>query len=388
MKISPSRIIRLAVLVSAGILSVLATACMDLTDETASEEAPARQETVVVERTVEVPERREEQDGGSPDSTCEVGRECEVGGSTVEVTSVQETQTINTSLGDTFEGEFVIVEFDYTYGGSEPVDLGEPTFRLRDGSGSEYSADFDVTSAYGIDNDRSLTFETVQPGVSSPGVVVFEVAPSARDFTLLAADLVSPREVVEIPVEDGDGTGSSSGTGSSGSGSSEAATSASSVSPASVTASSTSAPAPDASGNTVTYEPQKVADGLSDTAWNVDGNGIGQSVTLRYDAPVRVNRVGMIPGYAKVDPADGLDRFFQLYSVRTAEIALSNGYVTTASFVREPGMQFTSLPETETDYVRITILDTYPPQTVSPYGDVYPYTLDKTAISEVRVEGP
>ncbi len=136
------------------------------------------------------------------DMQCEIEQECDLGVSSITVTSAKQAQTINTSRGDTFEGNFVIVEFDYTYGGSAPADTGEPPFQVFDGDNNAYSLHFEATSAYGIDHDRTLTFTTVQPGVPTQGTAIFEVSPDAEDFTLLVADLISPQsnKAAEIPL--------------------------------------------------------------------------------------------------------------------------------------------------------------------------------------------
>jgi hypothetical protein len=136
------------------------------------------------------------------DMQCEIEQECDLGVSSITVTSAKQAQTINTSVGDTFEGNFVIVEFDYTYGGSAPADTGEPPFQVFDGDNNAYSLHFEATSAYGIDHDRTLTFTTVQPGVPTQGTAIFEVSPDAEDFTLLVADLISPQsnKAAEIPL--------------------------------------------------------------------------------------------------------------------------------------------------------------------------------------------
>ena len=136
------------------------------------------------------------------DMQCEIEQECDLGVSSITVTSAKQAQTINTSVGDTFEGNFVIVEFDYTYGGSAPADTGEPPFQVYDGDNNAYSLHFEATSAYGIDHDRTLIFTTVQPDVPTQGTAIFEVSPDAEDFTLLVADLISPQtnKAAEIPL--------------------------------------------------------------------------------------------------------------------------------------------------------------------------------------------
>jgi Domain of unknown function (DUF4352) len=136
------------------------------------------------------------------DMQCEIEQECDLGVSSITVTSAKQDRTINTSVGDTFEGNFVIVEFDYTYGGSAPAETGGPPFQVFDGDNNAYSLHFEATSAYGIDHDRTLIFTTVQPGVPTQGTAIFEVSPDAEDFTLLVVDLISPQsnKAAEIPL--------------------------------------------------------------------------------------------------------------------------------------------------------------------------------------------
>lgn len=153
--------------------------------ETFSEDQESEQETPSEEQI-------------APD--CSLGEECDLGTSTITVTNAEQTRLIS-GVGETFEGNFVVVEYDYTYGGDSPTDAGEPPFQLSDEGGSTYSVDFEATSSYGIENDRSLIYETVQPGVASQGSAVFEVSPEASGFTLQVSDLISPQTgEAEIPL--------------------------------------------------------------------------------------------------------------------------------------------------------------------------------------------
>src|SRR5215210_6217190 len=179
----------------------------------------------------------------------------------------------------------------------------------------------------------------------------------------------------------------------------------------SVKTSATANAAPDSSGNWVTYEPEKVVDGQPDTAWQValedddvtyqeavDGqpdtawqvafkDGEEPWVSLEYDKPITISRVGIIPGYSKKDPADGTDRFYQMYAVRKARIEFSSGESTEVDFEQDPEMKFVEVPNTETTFVRVEILDTYPPRQKSPGGVSYDNGLfGKVAISEIEVE--
>jgi hypothetical protein len=127
-----------------------------------------------------------------PDKSCGIGKACDLGKSSVTVTSARETEAINTSL-DNFKGSFVLVEFEYTFGGSRPVTLDESPWLLEDDSGTVYTSNFDATSSYEIDRNRSLIYEEVQPGVPNPGAVVFEVAPDSTGYTLYIGDLAYPQ---------------------------------------------------------------------------------------------------------------------------------------------------------------------------------------------------
>jgi Domain of unknown function (DUF4352) len=190
---------------------VLGVAAERSGEETASAPPPR---TVTVEKTVErtltVQEDTTTATATSTAATareqadmqCEIEQECDLGVSSITVTSAKQDRTINTSVGDTFEGNFVIVEFDYTYGGSAPAETGEPPFQVFDGDNNAYSLHFEATSAYGIDHDRTLIFTTVQPGVPTQGTAIFEVSRDAEDFTLLVADLISPQsnKAAEIPL--------------------------------------------------------------------------------------------------------------------------------------------------------------------------------------------
>ncbi len=203
-----------AFLLTLGAGFVVGVAAERRGEETASAPPPR---TVTVEKTVEKTVERTLTAPAVPATTstataaaaatqadlrCEIGQRCGLGVSSVTVTSAEQARTINTSVGGTFEGNFVIVEFDYTYGGNAPADTGAPPFQLFDGDDNAYSLHFEATSSYGIDKDRSLTFTTVQPGVPAPGTAIFEVSPEAEDFTLLVVDLISPEanKIAEIPL--------------------------------------------------------------------------------------------------------------------------------------------------------------------------------------------
>jgi hypothetical protein len=125
------------------------------------------------------------------DMACAFGQPCDLSGSTVTVTQVQFFRGVQ-SLGETLEGYFVAVDFEYTFFEEEPTRAGRPPFWLSDEDGNTYSLDFKSTNSYGVEAGRNLIYTTVQPSVPTPGAAVFKVAPEAKVFTLLVQDLFLP----------------------------------------------------------------------------------------------------------------------------------------------------------------------------------------------------
>lgn len=302
--------------------------------------------------------------------TAKIGETVSVGDAKWLVTDARRASELTSDFAPTKRGNFVVVGFEFTNKSNEAVTLDSSSLSLLDDQGRKSEADPDDFGY--VPQKKEIFLNQVNPGVTQEGEVIYSVAPDASGFTLQAGDLkIFSDKNAYIDL----GKLSSSGANASG------------AKPSSVTASSTTPPAPDAAGNMISYDPENVVDGQNSTAWNVDGDGVGQSITLNYDKPVTVDRIGIIPGYDKVDPTDGTHRFYQLYVIKKAQIDLSDGTSVKASFSRDPSMQFTDVPNTTTDSVKVTILDTYPPGN-SPYGDNYPYLLYKAAISEISVKGP
>jgi hypothetical protein len=71
----------------------------------------------------------------------------------------------------------------------------------------------------------------------------------------------------------------------------------------------TAANANDACGDSTSYGAGNLTDGNPQTAWRMDGDGSGEWLTIVLNGSHRIRSVGLVPGYAKVDPCDGTDRF-------------------------------------------------------------------------------
>jgi Domain of unknown function (DUF4352) len=135
-----------------------------------------------------------------PTISCKVGTPCDLGESTVTITRAEATDFISTSLGN-YESNYVLVEFAYTYGGTQPATVNDYYWKLEDGEGRTYNFAFDPTSSYEIDKNRALIYEEINPGTKNPGAIVFEVAPDAENFTLHVKDLIRPQTSKQAKVE-------------------------------------------------------------------------------------------------------------------------------------------------------------------------------------------
>ena len=147
------------------------------------------------------------------------------------------------------------------------------------------------------------------------------------------------------------------------------------LTPASVQATATAPNGTDARGMVVSYAATNLVDGDPSTAWRVPGAGQGVVLTLRFAEPVIVTRIGLIPGYAKVDPTDGTNRFFQnrrVHRVRYGAVGVSRE----ASFLDQPELQSVEVVSKPSTEVTVEILES-----------TAPGNRDFTAVSEIEVLG-
>jgi len=142
-----------------------------------------------------------------------------------------------------------------------------------------------------------------------------------------------------------------------------------------VIASSTAPSSVDGAGNLVTYQPANVVDGDVQTAWRAPGNGRGITLTLLFDGPIDVDRVGLIPGYAKTDPETGIDRFVEDRIVSKVRYLMPSLPPITKTFRPLPLPQYVEV-HAVTSRITVRIL-----RTTKSGGK------DFTAISEIYVYG-
>lgn len=125
-----------------------------------------------------------------------------------------------------------------------------------------------------------------------------------------------------------------------------------------VSANAFAPPSINACNEQTTFEPSNVLDGRFDTAWRVPGNGIGSFIQLDFDMPVQIDQLYIVPGYAKTDPCDGIDRFLQNRRVRQVMLTFENGEPVSANLEDRPIGQAINFPIVTTRWVRVTITST------------------------------
>jgi hypothetical protein len=98
------------------------------------------------------------------------------------------------------------------------------------------------------------------------------------------------------------------------------------------------------------------------TAWRCNGNGVGQVVTFRFPAGTTVAQVGLVNGYAKVDPASGVQRYGEYRRITKVTWTFANGTAIQQSL--NDGVetvQKLSIPPQSGDQVTLTIEATTEP---------------------------
>jgi hypothetical protein len=112
----------------------------------------------------------------------------------------------------------------------------------------------------------------------------------------------------------------------------------------------------DDAGNPVSYVPEQMSDGRMDTAWRCNGDGIGQVVTFEFPAGATIVEVGLVNGYAKVDPASGAKRYGEYRRITKVTWTFADG--TTIQQSLNDGvttMQKLRIPSQQGDHVTLTI---------------------------------
>jgi hypothetical protein len=148
------------------------------------------------------------------------------------------------------------------------------------------------------------------------------------------------------------------------------------TSEATARASDTARPRKDGAGNVVRYRARYVLDGDPETAWRVEGDGAGVRFRLILSARAHLTEVGLVPGYAKIDPDDGTDRFYQGNRILLARWTFDDGTSVEQRFDDEPTMQRQEVDAVSRELL-LEIVEVRP-------GEA---GYDLTAISDITVSG-
>ncbi len=126
------------------------------------------------------------QPGATKQNAVSIGETVKAGPVEWNVIRASQETELKSSFAGRKQGNFVIVDFNFTNGKDEAATLDSESFRLIDSQGREFEVDTD-TYEY-VPMGKDIFLEQVNPGVSKEGRVIFTVAPDASGFTLQAGD--------------------------------------------------------------------------------------------------------------------------------------------------------------------------------------------------------
>ncbi len=148
------------------------------------------------------------------------------------------------------------------------------------------------------------------------------------------------------------------------------------IEPARVAAPLQTEPSVNGCDQTTTFEPANLLDHTPETAWRTAGDGTGRRITLNLGVDTRVTSVGLINGYAKVDPCDGTDRYFQGRRVTAVRWTFDDG----TEVVQDLDEGVRSVQSTAVDVVTLRVQ-------LEILGTTAPGERDFTPISDIEIEG-
>ena len=123
-----------------------------------------------------------------PEPRYSVGETATVGNVQWKVTDAFLTDQLKSTFDTQKSGNFVVVDFAFTNNRPEEVTLDpELHMLLKDSQGREFGSDIDAWEF--VPTDLNLFLEPVNPGLTTDGRVVYEVAPDAAGFTLTLDDV-------------------------------------------------------------------------------------------------------------------------------------------------------------------------------------------------------
>ena len=147
------------------------------------------------------------------------------------------------------------------------------------------------------------------------------------------------------------------------------------------TAECVTAPGVDAARKPVRYDPSNLTDGNSATAWRCDDD-MNPTVTLTVPAGREIAAIGIINGYAKIDPADGTDRYPLYRRVLEVRWTLPDGSTVDQKLVdKNADLQIVTVPVCVSGTITLEVLRTTNPSSNSAVRDA-------VVISEITFLAP
>ena len=124
--------------------------------------------------------------GQSSENAVALGQAAKAGDVQWIVTNARQATELKSAFGDAKQGNFVIIDFDFTNGTKDAATLDSSSLTLTDNQGRNFEADTD-TYEY-VDPSKDIFLDQVNPGVTKQGETIFTVAPNASGFVLQAGD--------------------------------------------------------------------------------------------------------------------------------------------------------------------------------------------------------
>ena len=117
-----------------------------------------------------------------------MGQTAQVANVEWEITDAFLTDQLRSGFGTQKRGRFVVVDFTFTNNRDEEVTLDpELHMILEDSQGREFGTDVDAWEF--VPTNLNIFLEPVNPGVSTDGRVVYQVADDAEGFELTVDDV-------------------------------------------------------------------------------------------------------------------------------------------------------------------------------------------------------
>lgn len=128
----------------------------------------------------------EEEPAPQDQSAVSIGEPVPVGDVTWTVTDAKKASRLTARFADPAQGNFVIVNFRFTNNDNEAVTLHNNSLALFDSEGNKSEVDSDKFQY--ISDNRRILLESINPGVTKEGQVIFTVSPNSSGFKLQAGD--------------------------------------------------------------------------------------------------------------------------------------------------------------------------------------------------------